>query len=78
MRYAIITHKCTSLFASRILKRDGINEGIVPLGQVRKILYPSLRVKFPQGKREVVGDLPPRAFGPVCMKKEIFLLKKAL
>ncbi len=34
------------------------------------ILYPSLRVKFPQGKREVVGDLVPRALGPVRMEAE--------
>jgi hypothetical protein len=34
------------------------------------ILYPSLRVKFPQGKREVVGDVPPGAFRPVDMKAE--------
>jgi hypothetical protein len=34
------------------------------------ILYPSLRVKFAQGKREVVGDFPPRALGPVRMEAE--------
>ena len=35
-------------------------------GDRLSILYPSLRVKFAQGKREVVGDLPPRAFGEVA------------
>jgi hypothetical protein len=34
------------------------------------ILYPSLRVKFAQDKREVMGDLPPRPFDPVRMETE--------
>ncbi len=32
------------------------------------ILYPSLRVEFPNAERKIVGDLPPRAFCPLSVK----------
>ena len=32
------------------------------------VLYPSLRVSLPEGKEEIVGNLPPGSIRPSCME----------
>src|SRR5260370_15075348 len=34
----------------------------------KQVLYPSLRVSLPEGKEEIVGNLPPGSIRPSCME----------
>jgi hypothetical protein len=49
--------------AYAVLEEQVANESV----QI-SVLYPSLRVSLPEGKKEIVGNLPPGSIGPSSME----------